>query len=428
MALPSRIIDLGRVVRKYGIAFALFPGDARFAIEIERADDDGGGAPDLGTLTSVGVLTPGEQLFIDTTMGSSDNIFHYRARHVRKNYIDGSNTAWFGGYKSALIPDTIPLIPADAITSLDVNVEEGTGVVTFSLNSSPRYRSIRYVISTSAYGDPSSGIIVALDADGDAVVDPSVTLARGQTAFLVVALYEQTGGVGTAGGTLRATGSYTNDLTVPDFTMRALVDSDWKASPELDGNFSLASAKIGFDVGLTPTEPSDSAVRARGTVDGRKISASDVNSAYGDIPVQLQNGETCIFKAFGYGATGGGGEESDDAVTAVISRTPDPPGLSEVNATVFDDGADLDWSLSFSFVGLVNTTDHQVNFQFFEEFVVIDTETGVAVDEGQPFAYSSIGAGGFSAGKKYFAEVSLISKSTGGVIDSLTTFPINAAT
>ncbi|MDK1102503.1 MAG: hypothetical protein QGD93_02600 [Actinomycetota bacterium] len=215
---------------------------------------------------------------------------------------------------------------------------------------------------------------------------------------------------------------------IPDFTMRALVDADWKASPELDGDHDMASAKIAFAVGVTPTEPTDTVVRARGTVDGRKISASDVNGAYGDIPVQLGSGQTCIFKAFGYGASGGGGEESNDAVTAVISRTPEPPGLLEVDALPFDDGSDIDWDLSFTFLGDVNTTDHQMNFQFFEDGVIIDSETAVAVDESQPFAYSSIGAGGFSAGKKYYAEVSLVSKSSGGVLGTLNTFPLFAAT
>jgi len=203
MALPSGVTDQGRVAQRHGVAIAIYPGDARFATEVERADDDGGGSPDLGTIVTVGFMSPGQQIFLDHSMGSSPDTFHFRFKHVRDKYDDGTETAW-RPFKSDLIPEILPLIQPDAVTSLSADVVDGTGEVTFVVNGSPVFRSIKWVVQLSGYGDPTAGTVEELDVNGDASVNPAFTAVRGQEVFISIAFYGESGGVGDVLGTLRS--------------------------------------------------------------------------------------------------------------------------------------------------------------------------------------------------------------------------------
>lgn len=207
MALPANVLDHGRVTQAYGAVIGFYPGDARFEIEVERADDDGGGSPDLGTLVVLGTLAPGEQAFIDDTAGSVGLIYHYRGRHVRTGYDDGSNTSWVA-VNTVQIPEVIPDRPPVVPMSMDVNAVEGTGVVTIYVDGAPSFRSVKWATSLSSFPDPTSGTVAALDSDGDATIDPSVTLSRGQEVFVSVAFYGQAGGAGPVLGTLRRSYTY----------------------------------------------------------------------------------------------------------------------------------------------------------------------------------------------------------------------------
>lgn len=122
---------------------------------------------------------------------------------------------------------------------------------------------------------------------------------------------------------------------IPQFSMTASLDVSQAAVLEADGNGGVASYKIAFVKGFSPlTEPTDAAVRARGFVDGQILSIADVSAAYSDIPVLLNPGEACLFKAFGYSLAGGLGNESDLPVTAFVTRFIDLVYLN-LNAGIY---------------------------------------------------------------------------------------------
>ena len=104
------------------------------------------------------------------------------------------------------------------------------------------------------------------------------------------------------------------------------------------------------------------------------------------------------------------------------------PSFDEVNASVFDDATDLDWTLNFTFLGDVNTTAHQLDIYFFEDGVEIDTDLAVAVDASQAYLYTSTGLGGASGGKKYHALYKVVKKTGGNIVDDRSTTPKAAFT
>ena len=107
----------------------------------------------------------------------------------------------------------------------------------------------------------------------------------------------------------------------PQFSLTATLDVSQSAVLEADGNGGVQSYKIAFEKGFSPiTEPTDTEVRARPFVNGQILSIADISAAYVDIPVGLQEGEGCIFKAFAYSLPGGVGNESTLPVTAFVTR------------------------------------------------------------------------------------------------------------
>ena len=141
----------------------------------------------------------------------------------------------------------------------------------------------------------------------------------------------------------------------PDFSLTAILDVSLAAVVEADGNAGVASYKIAFVKGFSPlTEPTDAAVRARGFVNGQKLSVADVNAAYTDVPVALGPGEACLFKAFAYSLAGGVGNESELPVTAFVTRFIDLVflNLAGGNYTIVQDellhNADIVFDLSES--------------------------------------------------------------------------------
>lgn len=149
----------------------------------------------------------------------------------------------------------------------------------------------------------------------------------------------------------------------PDFSMSAALDVSQAAVLEADGNAGVKSYKIAFASGFAPlTEPTDTAVRARGFIDGRKLSISDINAAYSDIPVLLNAGEGCLFKAFAYSLIGGVGNESLVPVTAFVTRFVDLVYLNLNGGlyTISEDVADYDAAFVFDLSeGVIKIQDSQ---------------------------------------------------------------------
>ena len=232
MALPSRVVDQGRIRREYGCAFALFPGDVRFAIECQRADDDGGGSPDVGTVATVGTMPPGKQLFIDPTPGSQGATFHYRFRHIRTGYDDGEDSPWFA-VKSAFLPDEFPLLPSEPNLSADLNIDQNTGDITIEVNAAAMVRSVKWALElvTTTYPAAGTGAAVDTDSSGDVSIATGQTQDENKTARATVTAYSAASGGGTILGTIRisATRGVSDGTGLPPTS--GLGEVEWVVSP-----------------------------------------------------------------------------------------------------------------------------------------------------------------------------------------------------
>lgn len=126
MALPGALQPNGAVATDFGIEVRITPGNPpNYRIELQRAPDNGSGAPNVGAAVSLITLEPmraGGASFVDLL--PPDNAFrHYRWRHVGDGYDPGNWTNWARG-KPTFLPTTLaqggllsvyPLNPAQSL-------------------------------------------------------------------------------------------------------------------------------------------------------------------------------------------------------------------------------------------------------------------------------------------------------------------------
>lgn len=106
MALTTQLPDNGTVATNYGIALLLMPGDPTWSIEIQRATDDGTGAPI--SPVSLQVLPPGPLSgvqYTDALPNDAQKRF-YRIRHVRYG-VQGNWTGYTAGIKPILLAEQV---------------------------------------------------------------------------------------------------------------------------------------------------------------------------------------------------------------------------------------------------------------------------------------------------------------------------------
>ena len=116
---------------------------------------------------------------------------------------------------------------------------------------------------------------------------------------------------------------------------------------------------------------------------------------------------------------------TDAAIPDII---PDPlppiptlpaPTVGNVQADGFDDGADIDWTVRWETSASVNSADHDLTIQYFVDDDMVEEETGVSVDEAQPYLNTTVGAGGLGGGEEGWALFILELKSTNRPLDEL---------
>lgn len=135
LAIPRPIIQDGLIPLGYGIVLGLALGDDTFGVEVQRAPDDGAGDPDTANAEIVAHLVPGVEIYADLLLENDDDWRHYRARHVRQGWTEGSWTSWVRAkpIEVTRIPTRMPELPivthlavtwasdGDAIVSADAN-------------------------------------------------------------------------------------------------------------------------------------------------------------------------------------------------------------------------------------------------------------------------------------------------------------------
>jgi hypothetical protein len=107
MALPAALQPNGAIATDFGIEVRITPANPpSFSIELQRAPDNGSGAPNVGAATTIIILPPmraGGASYVDP-LPPDDAFRHYRWRHVADGYDPSVNwTAWARG-KPALLP------------------------------------------------------------------------------------------------------------------------------------------------------------------------------------------------------------------------------------------------------------------------------------------------------------------------------------
>lgn len=133
-SIPTHVVPA--VTQAYGVALYLFPGDPEFSTEVQRAPDDGMGSPDIGNAEIVGTMRPGQAIFVDTDVGASSDTFHYRMRHVRAQYQNGTWSSWVV-VQPVQLPDVLPPLPSrpNLIPQVreEVSSSGSTGIVTLTV-------------------------------------------------------------------------------------------------------------------------------------------------------------------------------------------------------------------------------------------------------------------------------------------------------
>jgi hypothetical protein len=106
-----------------------------------------------------------------------------------------------------------------------------------------------------------------------------------------------------------------------------VLDKDWNASVQVQGDFDTKSIKVGFVEGATvqDTDLTSSAIASRAAVNGRVFSVTAINAAYSDIPVALPVNERVIFGIIGYNEADGGGDPAPP-IYVRAERQPDDGG------------------------------------------------------------------------------------------------------
>ncbi|RMH11833.1 MAG: hypothetical protein D6701_14500, partial [Gemmatimonadetes bacterium] len=200
MALPASVQAEGRKPRAYGVAFGLFPGDATFAVVVERAPDVAG-APDLASVERFHV-PPGSPTWVDHT-AAQGAAYHYRFAHVRAGYQDGRFTPWFFA-RPDILPPTLPVIPPEPNLDFDLYVDPVGGAVWLVVNGSPRVHSVRWEVTLDGtFASSGSGVAVNTDDEGDAEIATGVIATPASEVSATVTFYEGPDGTGAILGTLR---------------------------------------------------------------------------------------------------------------------------------------------------------------------------------------------------------------------------------
>ena len=102
--------------------------------------------------------------------------------------------------------------------------------------------------------------------------------------------------------------------------------------------------------------------------------------------------------------------------------------FDEVSATIEDDGTDLTWTLRFTFVGGITSTEHQLNNTFFRDGTLIDQDAAVSIDASQPHVYTSTGLGGSTSTPLYWVTMAVVSKTSAQVVGATAdVYPVSAA-
>lgn len=104
------------------------------------------------------------------------------------------------------------------------------------------------------------------------------------------------------------------------------------------------------------------------------------------------------------------------------------PTVENVQCDGFDDASDIDWTVRWTNGVSTNSTLHDLTIQYMVDDVMVEQETGVSVDEAQPYLNTTVGAGGLPGGEDGWATFLLELKATNRPLDEISSRRITIAT
>lgn len=92
-----------------GVALALYPSDPSLPMQIERAPDDGNGAPDTANSVRLALARPGSRAYVD--LAPAGPTWWYRSRHISPAGFGSQNWTRWVSARAKRLPTVLPAVP-----------------------------------------------------------------------------------------------------------------------------------------------------------------------------------------------------------------------------------------------------------------------------------------------------------------------------
>jgi|GEM_PF-6828385 len=307
MAQPSGIERRPLVPLIRGCALGLFPSDATYSIEIERAPDSGG-SPDTGNSESVATVSGAEPVFVDIEPGS-DSVYWYRIRHVRDGYTASAWTDWIqlsvqmfvSAYRPAPVLPTVDERPTD---------DGATGTLTLIV-SDPQSRLVKVEAKNRSGNGAEEGTWDELtEVAGEYTKTVDLALKHPSTIRYKITSYNEHGQQVSRERVVPF--PLASKPAKPTVTLAMAANGDVTAHVEGDSDTAKVRAKADKSA-----YPNATAVDAETPINGNSVDTGTL--------VNLDSGDTAYVTVRAYTSGEVGSDLAKAKLTAVESELNDPP-------------------------------------------------------------------------------------------------------
>lgn len=238
------------VSNDYGLYLYVYPADGVHATEIQRADDNGSGGPNVGTAVTIATINPGDRMYADRLPNDGARR-HYRIRHVKGDEQASAYTDWVNGIPHVLVPmyPNVPIDPSVPAVQEVTSTTATTGTLTLTITD-PQKRlkdvQMRYRQGNAAasgwtdFGVTTPYTLVAPLSEGQ------VTVIEYQVQY-----YNEAGSLETIQGSVPLATAITAVLTgaIVSFTV------DNKVVISVTGNADAVGHYCTVGIGTSPSAP-----------------------------------------------------------------------------------------------------------------------------------------------------------------------------
>ena len=144
--------------QSYGVVLALFTAGSHFGVRVERAPDNGAGAPNLAAVEDLGLAPPNAHYWVDR-LPPDGALRFYRLRQWREGYSPSDATCWKAA-RPALLPEAI-VDPQPVPPEFREELGEASGMGTLRLGiNDPQCRVVQVARQIQVHGQPPAAFEV----------------------------------------------------------------------------------------------------------------------------------------------------------------------------------------------------------------------------------------------------------------------------